>query len=70
MSQQHKSHQVDTMVGETAVLLDDVAPGQTGKAELRGTTWSARNAGTASLHKGQRTSVAKVDGLTLWLKSE
>jgi membrane protein implicated in regulation of membrane protease activity len=70
MSQQHKSHQVDTMVGETAVLLDDVAPGQTGKAELRGTTWSAWNGGASSLSKGQRAAVTKVDGLTLWLKSE
>jgi len=70
MSQQHKTHQVDTMVGETAVLLDHVAPGQTGKAELRGTTWSARNGGTSPLAKGQRAAVTKIDGLTLWLKSE
>lgn len=70
MSQQHKTHQVDTMVGETAVLLDDVEPGQTGKAELRGTTWSARNGGASPLTKGQRAAVTKVDGLTLWLKSE
>jgi inner membrane protein len=70
MSQQHKSHQVDTMVGETAVLLDDVAPGQAGKAELRGTTWRARTGGGSSLARGQRAAVTKVDGLTLWLKSE
>ena len=70
MSQQHKTHQVDTMVGETAVLLDNVAPGQTGKAELRGTTWSAQNGGASPLAKGQRAAVTKVDGLTLWLKSE
>jgi membrane protein implicated in regulation of membrane protease activity len=70
MSQQHKTHPVDTMIGETAVLLDHVAPGQTGKAELRGTTWSARNGGASPLAKGQHAAVTKVDGLTLWLKSE
>lgn len=70
MSQGQKSHPVDTMVGETAVLLDDVPPGQTGKAELRGTTWSARNGGASPLSKGQRAAVTKVDGLTLWLKPE
>ena len=70
MSQGHKSHAVDTMVGETAVLLDDVPPGQTGKAELRGTTWSARNAGAGRLAKGQSAKVDRVDGLTLWLKPE
>jgi membrane protein implicated in regulation of membrane protease activity len=70
MSQEHKSHPVDTMVGEAAVLLEDLPGGQTGKAELRGSTWSARNAGEAPLRKGQRATVAKVDGLTLWLKPE
>lgn len=70
ISQRHKTHPVDTMVGETAVLLDDVQPGHTGKAELRGTTWTAKNAGTAALTKGQPAKVDRVDGLTLWLKPE
>jgi len=70
MSREQKSHPVDTMVGEAAVLLEDLPAGQTGKAELHGSTWSARNAGEAPLHKGQRATVAKVDGLTLWLKPE
>ncbi len=70
MSQEHKSHPVDTMVGEAAVVLDDLPAGQTGKAELRGSTWGVRNAGAAPLHKGQRATVMKVDGLTLWLKPE
>ena len=33
---------VDSLVGEEAVVLADVEPGRVGKAELRGTTWSAR----------------------------
>lgn len=70
MSQGHKSHPVDTMVGETAILLDALPPGQIGKAELRGTTWNARNAGAAHLAKGQSAKVERVDGLTLWLKPE
>jgi len=72
MMKEHERHAkpVDTMVGEVAVLLDDLPPEHTGKAELRGTTWSARNTGVASLAKGQRATVTKVDGLTLWLKPE
>lgn len=72
MMKEHErhAHPVDTMVGETAVLLDDLPPGQTGKAELRGTTWSARNGGVSPLSKGQRAAVTKVDGLTLWLKPQ
>ena len=34
---------VDTMGGETAIVLDDLPPGATGKAEYRGSTWNAHN---------------------------
>lgn len=70
MSQEHKTHPVDSMVGEIAVLAEDLPSGQTGKAELRGSTWTAKNAGTDALRRGQRATVTKVDGLTLWLKPE
>jgi inner membrane protein len=70
MTKQTPTHVVDTMVGEIAVLLDDLSPGQTGKAELRGTTWSTRNDGITPLAKGQRAVVIKVDGLVLWVRSE
>jgi membrane protein implicated in regulation of membrane protease activity len=61
---------VDSMVGETAVLMEDLPPGALGKVELRGTTWSARNAGQTVLTKGHRARVERVDALTLWIKSE
>ncbi len=65
-----QSSQVDSMVGEVAVPLDRIAVGETGKAELRGTTWSAKNIGTVSLVKGQRSKVSRVDGLTLFITAE
>jgi hypothetical protein len=61
---------VDRFEGETAVVTEDVAPGAVGKAELRGTTWSARTAGDSPLARGQRCRVERVDGLTLWLRTE
>lgn len=64
------THVVDSMVGESAVLLDDLPSGHTGKAELRGTTWTTRNGGPSPLAKGQRAIVTKVDGLMLWVRSE
>lgn len=70
MTKGSPSHAVDTIVGEFAVLLDDLAPGRTGKAELRGSTWSARNEGTTPLAKGQRAMVSEVDGLMLKVKAE
>ena len=33
---------IDSMVGELAIPLETLAVGATGKAELRGTTWSAK----------------------------
>jgi len=62
--------EVDSLVGEVAVLLEDIAPHALGKAELRGSTWSARNSGAAALAKGQRARVDRVQGLTLWLIPE
>jgi hypothetical protein len=60
-------HAVDSMIGEEAVLLDDLVPGGVAKVELRGTTWSARPAGTRGFRRGDRVRVARVDGLTLWV---
>ena len=61
---------VDSMVGEIAVLCEELAPGDLGKVELRGTTWSARNAGHTMLAKGRRARVERVEGLTLWVAPE
>lgn len=62
--------EVDSMVGEIAVLTEELPPGELGKAELRGTTWSVRNAGQTVLIKGHRARVERVEGLTLWIKPE
>jgi inner membrane protein len=61
---------VDSMMGESAIPIEDLAPGGTGKVELRGTTWTAHNAGPALLKKNQRCKVERVEGLTLWITAE
>jgi inner membrane protein len=61
---------VDSLVGETALALDDIAVGEIGKAELRGSTWTARNGGAAAIVRGRRVMVERVEGLTLWVHSE
>lgn len=60
---------VDSMVGEHATLVEDIDAQRVGRAELRGSTWSARNAGTTILLKGTSAKVIRVEGLTLWLKN-
>lgn len=61
---------IDSMAGEVAIPLEALAVGATGKAELRGTTWTAKNVGTRPLGKGQRGKVTHVEGLTLWITTE
>ncbi len=61
---------VDTIVGEVALALGPIAAGESGKVELRGTTWSAKNVGSVSLAKGQRGRVSQVEGLTLLITAE
>ena len=61
---------VDSMVGETAVPLEDIAPGAVGRAELRGSAWSARNSSTGVLQRGQRCRVVRVDRLMIFLEPE
>ncbi len=52
------------------MALDDMVPGAVGRAELRGTAWSAKNVGTSAVAKGQRCRVVRVDGLTLSIDQE
>jgi len=61
---------IDTLEGETALLVDDLPPDAVGRAELRGTTWTVRNGGQRPLVRGQRCRVSRVDGLTLWIRGE
>lgn len=61
---------VDRITGEIAVPAEDIAPGATGRAELRGTVWTARNVSAGPLVKGQRCLVLHVDGLTLSIGPE
>ena len=61
---------VDSMVGETATPLDDIAPGAVGRAELRGSAWSARNASGVTIARGQRCRVVKVERLMIFLEPE
>lgn len=59
---------VDSLIGETAFALEDIPAEGFGKAELRGSAWSVRNAGNTLIGKSQRCRVERVDGLTLWVR--
>ncbi len=64
-----KHRPVDQLSEQEAIAVDDLVVGGIGKVELRGSSWSARNAGEATIVKGQRCRVERVDGLTLWVRA-
>lgn len=61
---------VDDLRRETATVIEDVPANGVGRAELRGTTWSARGVDGAAIARGTRCRVHRIDGLTLWLQPE
>jgi inner membrane protein len=63
--QMREKDDVDSFIGEIAVAAADIPPAGHGRAELRGTTWSARNVGPSLLRAGQRSRVVAVHGLTI-----
>ena len=63
-----REHDVDKLEDEIAVATEPIAAGATGQAELRGSTWSARNTGEMNIHVGDRCRVERVDGLVLSIR--
>jgi membrane protein implicated in regulation of membrane protease activity len=63
-------HEVDSLIGETALALENIPAGQMGKVELRGASWNARNIGETPLKRDRRCKVERVEGLTLHIRGE
>jgi len=65
----NKAHvAVDSLIGQTAIALDAMAPQCAGKVELRGACWSAWNTGSEPIALNARCRVDKVEGLTLHVR--
>ena len=60
---------VDSLIGEHATAMDEIAVQARGRAELRGSTWTAQNVGDSPLTKGQRCTVERVEGLLLHVRA-
>jgi len=65
----NKTPLVDQISGEHALALEEMAVQSDGRAEMRGTTWSARNVGDTPLARGQKCVVDRVVGLTLYVRA-
>jgi len=55
--------------GDIVSVPSDLAPGEEGRAELRGSEWTIRNVGAATIVGGARAKVVKTDGVTLHVEA-
>lgn len=58
----------DSLVGTIAKAKADIAPGEDGRVEMRGTDWSAKNIGTDIIREGQECIVIGQDSIRLEVK--
>ena len=61
---------VEGLDGEIAWVSEEISPGKTGSAKLRGAIWQARNMGSEPLAAGSRAIVQGTNGLVLELRAE
>ena len=52
-------------LGDRIRLPGGLAPGETGRVDYRGTSWSARNTGDAAIAPGDEAEIVEVDRFTL-----
>jgi len=57
-------------VGDRVVIATRLEPGQSGRVDYRGSSWTARNTGSVPIDAGREAVIAEVDGLTLHVKAE
>ena len=62
--------EVAGLVGELALPREDIAPGATGTADLRGAPWTAVNDSGSPLGRGQRCRVVRAENLTIHIRPE
>ena len=59
---------VDSLAGESALVLEAMEPGAEGRVELRGSAWSARNESDRTLSVGAKSVVSRVENLMLFVR--
>jgi inner membrane protein len=62
--------EVDTLLGEIATPRERIRPGELGRADLRGTLWTARNDAAAAIEPDTRCRVVRVEGLIVGIQPE
>ncbi len=58
------------VAGEWALASERIEPGATGRVELRGSPWSARNVGEKPVERGSRVRVERAESLVLLVRAD
>ncbi|NOX70135.1 MAG: NfeD family protein [Gammaproteobacteria bacterium] len=56
--------------GETLVIAEDLAVGQTSRASFRGSDWTVVNEGAGPLSRGDKVRIRRTEGLTLYIEDD
>ncbi len=56
--------------GASLIIPDELAPGDEGRAEYRGSKWTVRNVGSVAVSAGSRAKVVEIDGLILHVQAD
>ena len=56
---------VETVIGQTALVEEEIKPGQPGRVRLDGKIWTAKAAGEEPIPAGQPVTVTDIQGVTL-----
>ena len=56
---------VETVIGQTGFVEEDIRPGQSGRVRLDGKIWTARGAAEEAIPAGQQVTVTDIQGVTL-----
>jgi len=59
-----------TLIGNTVNVEVDLVEGAEARIDYRGTKWTAKNIGNATIAGGSKARVVKADGLTLHLEAD
>ena len=56
---------VETVIGQTALVEEEIKPGQPGRVRLDGKIWTAKCVGEEEIPAGQQVTVTDIQGVTL-----
>jgi len=59
----------ESIAGQSVPISEDLAVGADARTQYRGSDWTIRNVGEATIAAGSRAEVVEVDGLTLKVKA-